>query len=71
MTDAVQTFSQLLFAKSDLHRLEIRAAVENIASRKVAKKAGYQEEGILRDAEFLYDHFVDLVVHSLLRDRQK
>ena len=49
-----------------LHRLEIRCAVENHRSSAVPRRLGFLEEGILREAEWLYDHWVDLRVFSML-----
>jgi ribosomal-protein-serine acetyltransferase len=55
-----------VFDDLDLHRVEIRAAVENERSRAVAERLGFLHEGTVRDGEWLYDHFVDLAVYGLL-----
>jgi ribosomal-protein-serine acetyltransferase len=55
------------FTKLNLNRIEITCAVENIASQKVAEKNNFKLEGILRQREWLYDHFVDHKVYSLIK----
>jgi ribosomal-protein-serine acetyltransferase len=54
------------FENFGLHRLEIRCAVQNHRSSAVPRRLGFLEEGILREAEWLYDHWVDLRVFSML-----
>lgn len=49
-----------------LNRVEIRCAVGNHRSRAIPVRLGLREEGRLRDAEWLYDHFVDHVVYGAL-----
>lgn len=55
------------FTTLNLNRLEIRCATENIRSQAVAKRLGLVYEGTLQDAAWLYDHFVDLQVYSMLQ----
>lgn len=50
-----------------LHMVDLRAAVDNLASRRVAEKLGFIYEGILRDQEWLYDHFVSHAIYTLTR----
>jgi ribosomal-protein-serine acetyltransferase len=51
----------------NLNRLEIRCATGNRASQAIPRALGFKEEGLLRDNEWLYDHFVDHVVFSMLK----
>lgn len=54
------------FENFGLHRIEIRCAVENHRSSAVPRRLEFLEEGILREAEWLHDHWVDLRVFSML-----
>ena len=51
-----------------LHRIEIRCGEENNKSRAIPITLGFKVEGIIRDAEWLYDHYVSHVVYSILAD---
>ena len=68
MSMAVEAVMDYAFGTLDLNRMVIRAAVENKASRAIPERLGFQQEGIAREAEWLYDHYVDLVVYSLLSE---
>jgi ribosomal-protein-serine acetyltransferase len=54
------------FSERGLHRIEIRCATGNERSAAVPKRLGFVHEGVLRDAEWLHDHWVDLNVFSML-----
>lgn len=66
MTRACRAHVEHAFGALNLHRVEIRCAVENARSRAIPERLGFRSEGVARDAEWLYDHFVDLVVYGLL-----
>lgn len=51
-----------------LHRVEIRCAEANNRSRGIPTALGFKEEGVIRDAEWLYDHFVSHVVYGVLAE---
>jgi len=55
------------FASQDCNRVILHCAVGNHKSRAVAERLGFVQEGVLREAEWLYDHYVDLVVYSMLK----
>jgi ribosomal-protein-serine acetyltransferase len=66
MTRAVRTLVDHAFGDMELHRVEIRAAEENRRSRAIPERLGFQEEGLLREAERVGDRYLDLVVYGLL-----
>jgi ribosomal-protein-serine acetyltransferase len=68
MTDCVRALVNYGFEHLNLNRIVIRAAARNTKSRAIPERLGFKEEGILRQSEWLYDHFVDLVMYSLLRE---
>jgi ribosomal-protein-serine acetyltransferase len=66
MTRACRAIVEIGFQHYGLHRVEIRCATGNHRSAAIAQRLGFTEEGILREAEWLYDHWVDLRVFSAL-----
>jgi ribosomal-protein-serine acetyltransferase len=71
MTASVRRLINYGFGDLNLNRIEIRVAVGNQPSQAICDRLGLKEEGILRQAEWLYDHFVDLRVNSVLRSEWK
>lgn len=66
MTRACRMLIQYGFEELKLHRIEIGNAVGNPASGAVAKKLGFKKEGVMRDAQWIYDRFEDIQTWSLL-----
>jgi ribosomal-protein-serine acetyltransferase len=54
------------FTEMNLHRIEIKAAVENLRSQAIPQKLGFTKEGILRHAEFVNNKFLNIVLYSML-----
>ncbi|MDQ0338527.1 ribosomal-protein-serine acetyltransferase [Caldalkalibacillus uzonensis] len=69
MTKACRAMVDHSFTHLKLHRIEIRCAVENKKSRAIPERLGFVFEGIIREAEWLYDHYVDHAVYGML-DRE-
>jgi ribosomal-protein-serine acetyltransferase len=71
ITKSCRVFLDHAFTELSLHRVEIRCAVENGRSRAIPERLGFRSEGIIRDAEWLYDHFVDHAIYGLLATEWK
>jgi ribosomal-protein-serine acetyltransferase len=57
------------FDEHGLHRMQLRAGVDNLRSRAVAKRLKMREEGVLRGAGKVGGGlYVDLVMYGLLAD---
>jgi ribosomal-protein-serine acetyltransferase len=67
VTGAAARLTDYAFAAQDCNRVILHCAAANLKSRAVAERLGFVQEGILREAEWLYDHYVDLVVYSMLK----
>ena len=67
VTRSTARLTDYAFAKQDCNRVILHCAAGNVKSRAVAERLGFTQEGILREAEWLYDHYVDLVVYSMLK----
>ena len=48
-----------------LHRFVLEAATDNFASRAIAERLGMRLEGITKDREWLYDHYVDSTLYAI------
>lgn len=67
MTRALAAFVDYAFEEWNLHRLEIHCATENVRSCRVAERAGFQKEGILRGARKVNGEFLDMNLYALVR----
>jgi ribosomal-protein-serine acetyltransferase len=56
------------FQNLGLHRIEIKAAVNNLKSQAIPVKLNFVKEGLLRQAEFVNNQFLDLLLYSMLSD---
>ncbi|MEV6525082.1 GNAT family protein [Longispora sp. NPDC051575] len=64
--EALDALSVALVLEHGFHRVELRIAPGNLASRRVAEKAGFTYEGLLRNAGYVHGGRVDLEVWSLV-----
>jgi RimJ/RimL family protein N-acetyltransferase len=65
--EAVSAVARWLLIDQDFERLTLRHAPGNHGSQRVAEKAGFIREGILRNAGFIHAGRTDLVLWSLVR----
>ena len=68
VTRAVHALADHAFRIWKLNRIEIRAGRENERSRAIPARLGFQEEGVLRQAEHVGDRFIDHVVYAMLAE---
>ena len=54
------------FGELGLNRVVISCATENKKSCAIPERLGFRREGVQRQAEWLYDHFVDHVVYAIV-----
>lgn len=64
--EAVDALAIELIMSHEFHRIEMRVAPGNTSSRRVAEKAGFVYEGLLRNAGYVHSGRVDLEVWSLV-----
>jgi ribosomal-protein-serine acetyltransferase len=65
-TAACRALVDHAFEDLGLNRVSIACATENKSSCAIPERLGFRREGIRRQAEWLYDHFVDHVVYAAL-----
>jgi len=69
MTEALTRFAAYLFdAYSHVRRLALRTAEDNHASRFLAERCGFRQEGVLRQAYTYRGEIHDWVLYGMLRE---
>lgn len=71
MTRATKALIDYGFSKYQLNRIEIQCASENKNSQAIPERLGFTKEACLREVGYLYDHYVDHYLYSLLRTEWK
>jgi ribosomal-protein-serine acetyltransferase len=67
-TASVRAVLQFAFERLGFNRIELKCAVANVASQRVAERLGFAWEGLLRQAELVDGAYLDHFVYGLLRD---
>ena len=68
MTRVAKSLTEYGLAELKLNKVEIRVATGNEKSRSIPERLGFVKEGSIRQAEWLYDHYVDHVVYGMLAE---
>jgi len=66
-TQALRLVARYLFAHTTVHRLEATTEAGNVAARRMVEKAGFTQEGVLRETGWRDGAWRDAIIHSLLR----
>ena len=67
MTSALKVLTEWILGEQGMERVEVRVASNNVASQRVAEKAGFAREGIARNAGFIHTGRVDLAIFSMVK----
>ena len=69
-TRATKLVSRWAIASCGMKRLQLRADQRNVASQRVAERAGFRQEGVLRSVRFnpRQGRRVDFILYALLAD---
>lgn len=68
---AIEMTRNFTFETLNLHRLELEVFSFNQRAQKAYLKAGFQKEGILRDAIMDGEEYADLIIMAILEDDWK
>ncbi|MFB7141544.1 GNAT family N-acetyltransferase [Gottfriedia sp. NPDC056225] len=71
MSKAFKSLIDYGFKDLALNKIEVSVAVGNKKSRALPERFGFVVEGEIRQAEWLYDHYVDHVIYGLLSNEWK
>lgn len=63
MTKSLDRFSKFVFEAHGIHRLELYTAVDNVKSRRVAERAGFAFEAILRERLKFGEGYLDAALY--------
>ena len=65
-SEATATLLEVGFTHLDLHKVNLRIAVGNRASERVAEKLGFTREGVLREELQIRGRWVDHTLYSMI-----
>jgi ribosomal-protein-serine acetyltransferase len=69
MTASCRAMVDHALLELNLNRVEIRCATQNPKSLAIPRRLGFSLEGTVRQAEWLYDHFVDHEIYGMLKEQ--
>jgi len=71
ITRCTAALTEYLFREMELHRVTILCGTGNARSCAVPQRLGFVREGVLRDAQWVNDRWLDLAVWSMLAHEWK
>ena len=71
VTKACTALRHYTFTVLRLNRIEIKCGTKNCKSAAIPERLGFTKEGVLRQAEWVNDKFIDLNLYSLLKNEWK
>lgn len=71
MTKSVRALIDVGFEHFQLKKIEIRVAKQNEKSKAIPKRLGFKRDGVLKDAEWLYNRYVDHLVFTMEKHEWK
>ncbi|MCM3172090.1 GNAT family protein [Paenibacillus sp. MER 99-2] len=66
ISTSIKALLGYFFTEFKLNRVIIQCAETNLRSRSIPERIGFVEEGISREAQWLYDHYENIVTYSML-----
>lgn len=66
-TQAVRQFVNMIFSRTALRRLIAHVAEDNISSRKLLEKIGFQQEGVCREHYIINGKPINEILYGILR----
>ena len=71
VTRCVRALVNYLFEEMEINRIEIQVAENNRRSIAIPEKLRFTQEGIKREGQWLYDHYENLIIFSMLKREWK
>jgi ribosomal-protein-serine acetyltransferase len=68
MTRCCRVLIEYLFDELKLNRIQINCNVENLKSRAIPERLGFELEGIHRQVEFFDNRFGDWAIYAMLKE---
>lgn len=67
LADVLQTVLQFAYWEANLNRIAVRCVEDQTMMRQALHRAGFTEEGHLRQEVYRDGHYLDVIVYSMLR----
>jgi ribosomal-protein-serine acetyltransferase len=67
-TRACAAMIDIAFNRLLLNKVAIYCGIDNLKSRSIPERLGLKAEGVLRQYEWVNDHFIDMVAYGMLAD---